>query len=388
MTSSAPFPWPFRAAENRRLLALAIAWLIAIHLWAAFSIHVLPLAQPSPWGPGMNPYFAKYDSGWYQSITRDGYGPPPAPRKESSHAFFPLYPMLARGLMLLTGLPALWALTAISWAAFLFALPLFGEECRVRLGPERARGPLPFLLLYPMAFFFAAAYTESLFLLLLLLAFRFVRTDHPLGAICVGVLLGLTRAPAVAVGPALALAYGLGEHGLGQHPRKRLLASCALAVAPLAGALTYVLGIGWWKGEQGLFFRAMGAWAHRSTNPLHGAADFFHEQVTLFSSGGLFQHPGAIAPLAHFTLFAALAVIQLKRRRFSDAAWTAGVLGLAFLTGTTNGVPRYTLTIFPGIILLFELFERRPVLRVAALAASTALLLIRSAFFVNWHFVS
>jgi hypothetical protein len=300
--------------------------------------------------------------------------------------------MLARGLSLLTGLAPLWALTAVAWAAFVFALPLFGEECRARLGPERARGPLPFLLLYPVAFFFAAAYTESLFFLLLLLAFRFIRTGHPLAAVCVGVLLGLTRAPAVAVGPALALAYGLGERfgeqGLGEHPRKRLPASFALAVAPLAGVLTYVLGIGWCKGEPGLFFRSMGAWAHRSTNPLAGGAAFVREQVTLFSSGTLLQHPGALAPLAHFTLFAVLAVLQARRRRFSDAAWTAGVLGLAFLTGTTNGVPRYTLTIFPGIILLFELLEHRPGLRAAALALSTALLLLRAAFFVNWHFVS
>ena len=301
--------------------------------------------------------------------------------------------MLARGLHLLTGLAPLWALAAVSWAAFVFALPLFGEECRARLGPERERGPLPFLLLYPVAFYFAAAYTESLFLLLLLLAFRFIRTGRPLAAVCVGVLLGLTRAPAVAVGPALALAHLLGAQSTDTPapdppPRKRLPASLALAVAPLAGVLSYVLGIGWWNGEPGLFFRSMGAWAHRSTNPLAGGAAFVHEQVTLFSSGTLLQHPGALAPLAHYTLFAVLAVLQAKRRRFSDAAWIAGVLGLAFLTGTTNGVPRYTLTIFPGFILLFELLEHRPGLRATALALSTALLLLRAAFFVNWHFVS
>jgi hypothetical protein len=296
--------------------------------------------------------------------------------------------MLARALSLLTGVAPMWALTALSWTAFVFALPLFGEECRARLGPDRARGPLPFLLLYPVAFFFGAAYTESLFFLLLLLAFRFIRTGRPLAAACVGILLGLTRAPAAAVGPALALAHALGTPGIGAPPRKRFLESAALAVAPLAGVLTYVLGIGWWKGEPGLFFRAMGAWAHRSTNPLDGAAAFAREQVTLFSSGALLQHPGAIAPLLHFTLFAVLAAQQARRRRFADAAWTAGVLGLAFLTGTTNGVPRYTLTIFPGFILLFELLERRPALRAAALALSTALLLLRAAFFVNWHFVS
>ena len=107
----------------------------------------------------------------------------------------------------------------------------------------------------------------------------------------------------------------------------------------------------------------MGAWAHRSTSPVGGAASFLREQVALFSDGTLFRHPGAIAPLAHFTLFAVLAAVQIRKRRFSDAAWTAGVLGLAFLTGTTNGVPRYTATIFPGHILLFELLEHRPGLR-------------------------
>ena len=344
---------------------------------------MLPLARPSPWGQAATPHFARYDSGWYCSIARDGYGPPPPQGAESAHAFFPLYPMLARGLHLLTGLNHLWALMAVSWIAFVFALPLFGEECRARLGPDRARGPLPFLLLYPVAFFFAAAYTESLFLLLLLLAFRLIRTEHPLAAIVVGLLLGLTRAPAAAVGPALALAYVLRPDS-----RKRLPISAALAIAPLTGVLAYVLGIGWLKGEPGLFFRAMGAWAHRSTSPVGGAASFLGEQVALFSSGTLFRHPGAIAPLAHFALFAVLAAVQMRRHRYSDAAWTAGVLGLAFLTGTTNGVPRYTATIFPGHILLFELLEDRPILRGMALALSAALLLLRSALFVNWHFVS
>ena len=353
-----------------------------MHLWAAFAVHVPALANPSPWGDETRPYYARFDTGWYARIADPGYGPPPAPGAESEHAFFPFYPLLGRALGALTRLPAIWALSLLSWIAFVVALPIFGEECRERLGDERAHGPLPFLLLYPVAFFFAAAYTESLFLLLLLLAFRFVRTGRAGPAVLVGVLLGLTRAPAAAVGPALAIAWWarFGRQRRGPLP--------ALALAPLAGVLAYVFGIGWWKGEPGLFFRSMSAWAHRSTSPLEGIAGFAAQQVELFSSGVLLKHPGAIAPLAHFTLFAVLAVVQARRRRFSDAVWTAGVLGLAVLTGTTNGVPRYTATIFPGHVLLFELLEGRPALRRAALALSAALLLLRSALFVNWHFVS
>src|ERR1019366_7820299 len=121
---------------------LALAWLVLLHLWAAFAVHVLPLARPSPWGEAATPYFARYDSGWYFSIARDGYGPPPPPGTESAHAFFPLYPMLARCIHLLTGLDALWALTAVSWITFVFALPLFGEGCRARQGPPAVSPPL------------------------------------------------------------------------------------------------------------------------------------------------------------------------------------------------------------------------------------------------------
>lgn len=349
-------------------------------------MRIAPLARPSPWGPeaaARAPYFARLDSGWYGDIARSGYGSPPLPGAESAHAFFPLYPMAGRAVHLLTGLDPLWALSVVSWICFLLALPLFADEVRARLGPSRSAGPIAFLLLYPVAFFFASAYTESLYLLLVLVAFRLTRAGRPSAALAVAFLLGLTRAPAAAVGPALALAYA---------PRpgetRRWSVAAALAAAPLTGVLAYVLGIGWWKGEPGLFFRAMGAWAHRSTNPFFGVVSFVREPVELFESGHFLRHPGALAPFAHFVLFAVLLVLQARRRRWSDAAWTAGVLGLSVLTGTTAGIPRYTSTVFPGLILMAELGEGRPRSTLAVLALSAALLLLNVAYFVNWHFVS
>jgi hypothetical protein len=381
-----PYPWPFRGAENRRLALLAIGWLLALHLWATASMHVAPLARPSPWGPDAGaraPAFARLDSGWYGDIAGNGYGPPPPPGSESAHAFFPLYPMVGRAVFLTTGLAPLRALSLVSWLCFLLALPLFADEVRVRLGPGRTAGPLAFLLLYPVAFFFAAAYTESLYLFLVLLAFRLTRDGRTPSALAVAFLLGLTRAPAAAVGPALALACAARPGAA-----RRWVPAAALAVMPLAGVLAYVFGIGWMKGEPGLFLRAMGAWAHRSTNPILGVVSFVREPFELLTSSHFLRHPGALAPFAHFLLFAVLLVVQARRKRWSDAAWTAGVLGLSVLTGTTAGIPRYTSTVFPGLILLAELFEDRPRARFAALALSAALLLLNVAFFVNWHFVS
>ena len=134
--------------------------------------HAVPGASPSPWpaeATAEAPLYARFDSGWYADIARDGYGPPPPAGAASEHAFFPLYPYLARGLRLATGLGVFRSLLLVSWAALLFALPLFLEEARRRGTPPDPWRALPFLLLYPSAFFLQSAYSEAVYLLVALL---------------------------------------------------------------------------------------------------------------------------------------------------------------------------------------------------------------------------
>jgi len=385
--SESRFPWPWRGRENRRLSLLVLAWVAALNVWALFSISVLPLARASQWNEEVTrraPMFARYDSGWYNTIIERSYQAPPPPGQQSEHAFFPLYPMAARLLHLATGLDSFRAGLLVSYAALLLAIPLFVEEARERFGEKKARDALPFLLLYPVAFFLAAVYTESAFLLLALLAFRSVRRGNLPAAIGLGLLLGLTRAPAAAVGPALAVAWWLGR----QDGRHRLAGAGVLFLAPLAGVLGWIWGLGFAKGEPGLFFRSMGAWRHAAGDPVAGALAFFDEFSGMLTSGWFLKNPGAIAPFFHFVLFAVLGTVQLFLRRFSDAAWTACALALPVLTGTATGTPRYTLTIYPAHFAAASLCEGRPALKGLWLGASLFGLLLESALFVNWHFIS
>lgn len=383
----ASFPWPWSGPQNRTLTLAVFAWLLLVNLWGLVAVHLLPISWRSPWDESANaraPLFARYDSGWYDSIVRHGYPPAPGAGEESAHAFFPLYPMAARALHVVTGIDSFRAALLVTWAALFLAVPLLVEEARERFGDAKARNALPFLLLYPVAFFLAAVYTESLFLLLALLAFRSVRRGKLLAALLFGVLLGLTRAPAAAVGPGLALAWWLRGDGDGRQWRGAAL----LLAAPLAGVLGYVFGIGVVKGETMLFFRSMSAWRHSAGDPLSGAVSFVLEPVRMWKSGWFLDHPGAIAPFVHFGLFVFLGAVQMKLRRFADAAWTASALLLPVLTGTADGTPRYTLTIYPGHFAAAALCEGRPWLKVLWLGGSLAVLLLNSSFFVNWHFVS
>ena len=174
-----PFPWPWSGPECRRLTRAAFLWIALLLAWGFVQHNLVPGAAPAPWQPGIAaeaPLYARFDTGWYRDIARDGYGPPPPPGRESEHAFFPLYPYLARAIHVATGLGVFRSLLLVAWASFFLALPLFLEEARRRGVPEDPWRALPFLLLYPSAFFLQSAYSDAVFFLVALLAFRALRS--------------------------------------------------------------------------------------------------------------------------------------------------------------------------------------------------------------------
>src|SRR5215210_3271760 len=119
---------------------------------------------------------ARWDSVWYLRITDNGYG-----ESTTRVAFFPLYPLLVRGVG--TGFGGsrgalLVAAYAVSLAAFLAALMLLHRLAELELGRRLARSTLVLLALFPAAVYFGAPYSESLFLLLAVGMFYAARTGH------------------------------------------------------------------------------------------------------------------------------------------------------------------------------------------------------------------
>lgn len=386
MTETA-FPWPWRGPENRRLSVVVGIFILAVNAWALFAIDILPIPRKSAWDPQANlraPLFARFDSGWYDSIIRYGYQRPPTEGGQSAHSFFPVYPTAGRFVHLLTGIDSFQSGLLVTWIALFLAVPLLVEEARERFGEKRARDALPFLFLYPVAFFLTAVYTETTFLLIVLLAFRAVRRGELPMALLFGVLVGLTRAPGAAVGPALAIAWAAGRR---DDPR-RWAGAAFLLFAPVAGVLGWIFGIGIGKGETLLFFRSMGAWREAAGNPFDGLIHFVREPIALFRSGLFASQPWSLAPWLHLALFGLLGAYQARQRMWAGAAWTACALGLSIATGTAAGIPRYTLTIYPGHFAAARMCEGRPALRRVWLGLYAALLLLNAALFTNWHFVS
>jgi hypothetical protein len=149
--------------------------------------------------------FARYDSGYFEGIAWGGYAPLADGR--SNIAYFPVYPLMIRYIGRLFGRHhATFYLTGIgiAWVSFVLAMVALYYLARLDLPRRQAERAVLLTTIFPFAFFFGVAYSESTFLLFAVLAFYGFRTRRwVLGGLC-GAVATATRVPGVMMLPALA----------------------------------------------------------------------------------------------------------------------------------------------------------------------------------------
>lgn len=159
---------------------------------------MIPYLRPAPFFHYfINPWF-QWDTLSYMQISILGYD-----AKSSNTAFMPLYPMLMRAIAPLTFGDHLFAGLLISTVFFLIALILFYELVAEMYRPDVAWRSVIALVVFPTSFFLLAAYTEALFLALVLACWYLARHKHWVWAAIFGGLATLTRLQGVILTPIL-----------------------------------------------------------------------------------------------------------------------------------------------------------------------------------------
>jgi len=338
------------AAELRidgGLVALFVASRLLVVIAAFVAEALIPrnrLLVPGADGPILRS-LTSWDGWYYLGIVRDGYQADLVSGAYSNIAFPPLYPMIVR--LLSWPIPGSEGIVAVlvSNVAFLAALALLVRLGTPYLGRRRAAMAAGLLVIYPFASVFAMAYSESLFLLVMVAAFLAAERGHRAWA---GVFLALTvlcRLQGIAlVLPLLILMLRQD----GWRPRPSL---GWLLLGPLAGVafLGYIAAV---TGTPTAFLDAQQAWGREG---IGGAAP----DGTIAAMFTPYQ--GALI----VTLLATTFLLIFRRAdRLRLEYWFVPVLFIAaeLSSGSLEAVGRITMLAFPLVWILANrrsLFARR-----------------------------
>ncbi len=382
----------WRALPWRAIITQATAmWFVTRLIYAVFTYfailfigHGVPV-DPARLLTSVSPQlllhvWKEWDGAWYIHIATRGYDTP------QPTAFYPLYPLLIHVFMLALGpgsgvLSALLVANLGGWGACVavaaFAYNEEGDE-------ETAWQTLRLSIAYPLAFFLAAPYTESLFLTFAMAALLSARRGAWRWTALWAFLAGLTRVTAVVLILPILWEYGRQQAwwlratwyvpDRAQQARKLLgellqplnLFNFVLAIAATPLAIVLYAVYVWRRfGHPLMVFNVQRAyWNHQpralwTSIPLAIRLFLQTEPLSYVQSHVLMD----LAPLAVFTV---LTIIGARKLPVAFTLYMVGLLYLCVSTPLLGGpdpfgsAGRYLLVSIPVFLLLARWTKQRP----------------------------
>lgn len=291
--------------------------------------------------------FGNFDGVYYLLIAAKGY--------TVNAGFFPLFPLSIhiatipfKDILPFEEKQYLMAISLVS-LCFIAGLIIFYKLIKLDYKENVAIWSIIFLLIFPTSFFFASIYSESLFLLLSLLAFYFARKKRWFLAGIMGALLSATRFVGIAILPALLYEY------FKENKNKLTIKILPLFLVPL-GLLGYVFyNLQRW-GNPFYFIESQGNFANnRSVDSIVLLPQTLFRYIKILFSvkPNIYEWWVAFFELS-FCIFALilLYIAWKKRVRFSYILFGVLCFIIPISSGTFSGLPRYIAVIFPIFIAL------------------------------------
>jgi hypothetical protein len=401
---------------------------------------------------------ARWDAAWYLVIAHYGYRPELGayPAVAARTAFFPLYPLGIRGIATL-GVPPVIAGVLLSLAAL--ALALYGihrltaleaprllrdhaggargddarwaggddaraadpaaRACARARDEEAARLAVLATALAPMACFFSAVYSESLYLALSVGVFWCARQGRWAWVGVLGALAGATRSAGLVLVVPVAILYLYGpreDRAPDFAPRRwrivgiryRVRGEALWLLALPLGLVAYLAYLALAGGSASEPFHAQQVWDRQFAGPyvavwdaaraaFEGARQLLSLQrrhvYYALSGGDPFVSAEHNLVLFGFLAAAIPAIVGVLRRLpLAYGAYVLAALALPLsypvAAQPLMSIPRFLLVLFPLFMWLGAWLERRPRARPVLLGASALLLAFFAGQFATWHWVA
>jgi hypothetical protein len=392
------FAWSRAAIALVAVFAALSAGEVATEEPSRFDIPAVTAPFEGPLDIALSP-LARWDAVWFLSVANYGYDEADSPR----HAFFPLYPLLARGVGELGGgspEAVLIASYLVALAAFLAALALLYRLTALELGRRVAWPALLLLCVFPGSLYFGAPYSESLFLLCSVGAFYAARTGRWAWAGAAVAAASGTRSAGILLLLPLVTIY-LSQSGRRLRPDVLWLALAPLGLAAYAAYLWIAFG------DPLSFSQVQDLWNRSFAGPFVGVwdgASAAFDGVRQLGSGSretaYFEQaagdPLRIAAqnliLFGFLCFAAVAVVGVLRRlpaAYGLYVVAALALPLSYPVSAQPlmSLPRFLAVLFPVFMWLAAACEQRQIVERVAIASAILLGLFVTQF-ATWHWVA
>jgi hypothetical protein len=336
------------AALGFRLMSAVLAFLVNVTFPLNHREQFTVFGSTSPFWDT----FARFDSGFFQGIAWGGYAPVPGGR--SNIAYFPVYPMLIRAAGQLFGrrhATLYISGVAIAWISFVVAMVALYYLARLDLPRDRAERAVLLTMAFPFAFFFGVVYSESTFLLFVVLAFYCFRTRRwVLGGLC-GAVATATRVPGIMMMPALAW---LAWQNVQPTRRDRLGAAGGLILAT-SGFAAYCAYIYHLTGNPFEWAAAIERWGYFPggapwTGPLHLVRQLVTHPYRYLTTDPMAPYDTLYGLTG--ILFALTIPFVWRRLGAAYGLFMLVNLWLPLSSGALEGIGRYCSVLFPCFIWL------------------------------------
>lgn len=294
-------------------------------------------------------------------------------------AFFPLFPLLIKILGKILG-NHLIAGMLVSNVAFFFGLLFLYKLVEHEFERTVARRAMFYISIFPTAVFFSAVYTESLFFMLTVASFYYMRERRWVLAGTIGIFAAATRVEGIIlVVPYLIEWYGT----FGRDVRRGAAALWPVALIPL-GLFAY-MGYLWVLNGDPLYFSHVQAhWNRHLAAPWTAIFNSFHKIANATSSQTIANQ---LLELVFTALMIGVLVAGWRRLRPSFIAYMGLSILVPLCTSSLMSMPRFALVLFPMFAIL-ALWGRRPSVNNAILAFSLPLLGLYTVLFADWYWVA
>lgn len=374
-----------------RILRNIVIWRLFILVVSFVAIQLIPFKYSFPYTerllePQGHPLFwslANFDGVHYLGIADNGYF------AQFTQAFFPLYPLLIKlnSYLIQNHIVSGYLISISSLIAFTY---LLHKLITLDYSHKIATKTLFYYLIFPTSFFFAAVYTESIFMLFVIGSLYSARKKRWLLAGLLGGLASATRLFGILLLPTLIIELWL------QNKKKSLptliktgwtsIASISLSAS---GLLLYMRYLSINFSDAFYFLNAQPAFgAQRTAEKLILLYQVFWRYLKMLFTVD-------VKSLLYFTVaqevtvslvFLALSIIAFKKTRLSYAIFGLLAYIMPTLTGTFSSMPRYVLVIFPAFIVLAQI--KQPWLKKIIIAFSVLLLVINISLFTRGYWVA